>query len=175
MKKYYLIIAIVACFSANCSSQKAQSTSQNLQANEAQTNIAQDLQADQIKNAQKQKDLSLENTKWILKTVDGIEIKQSMNPAYITFNDDRVSGFSGCNSFSGTYYLSGSVLKLDGVISTMRGCIGDNPERLFFSVLHRVDGCMIVGNKLIMTQMNEEIATFGGTVNLNFNSLKLSE
>ena len=154
MKKYYLIIAIVACISTNCRSQKIQNQ-----------DIVQNLQTGQIQNDKKEKDLSFENTKWILKTIDGVEVKHSITQAFITFTEDRVSGFSGCNSFSGTYYLSGSVLKLDEIISTMRGCIGDNPERAFFAVLQRADACVVVVNKLIMKQMNEEIATFEGTEN----------
>jgi heat shock protein HslJ len=166
MKKYYLIIVVAVCMLANCISQKKQIATESLQQN---------LQTNQIQNAKKQKDLSFENTKWILKTVDGVEVKHSITQAFIIFNDDRASGSSGCNSFSGTYYLSGNVLKFDEVISTKRGCIGKNPERQFFSVINRADACMIVGNKLIITQMGEEIATFEGTENLNINQVKRTE
>lgn len=164
MRKYYLISTIAACILVSCGSQKAQTTTQNLQANEAQNQTAgQNLQSAQ--NAKKQKDLSFENTKWVLKTVDGKEFKQGMIVAYIIFKEDRVSGSSGCNKFGGTYYLSGDILKISDAIVTQRLCADENPERLFFSVLQRTDACLVVGNKLIITQMGNEIATFEGTEN----------
>lgn len=163
MKKYYAIIAVAICLSA-CSSQKTQSTAQNLQTNEAQNqNTVQNLQSNQVQNAEQQKDLSFENTKWMLKTIDGKEIKERITPAYIVFNDsDLVTGNSGCNGFSGSFYLSGDILKLSNMISTKRACLGENIESMFFSVLNRVDACLIIGNKLTFTQMGEEIATFEG-------------
>ncbi|MDR3287513.1 MAG: META domain-containing protein [Prevotellaceae bacterium] len=128
-----------------------------------QSNLNSDKQQ-QSEKSNPQKDLSFQNTKWLLKTIDGQQIESPPKPAYITFgDDDTFSGFSGCNGFSGSYYLSGDILKLDNVISTQRGCLGgNNPERLFFSVISRTDACTVIGNKLILTQMSAEIATFEG-------------
>ncbi|MDR2065891.1 MAG: META domain-containing protein [Prevotellaceae bacterium] len=155
MKKYWFIIAISTCMSVACSAQKKSGS--NLNPNE---NLQTAAKSETVNN---QKDLNFENTKWILKSIDGEEIERLPNPAYIMFDDtDRVSGFSGCNGFGGSYYLSGDILKLDNMISTQKGCLNKNPEKLFNSVLSRVDACSIVGNKLIFTQMGKEIAVFEG-------------
>ena len=177
MKKYYLTIAVVACSLGNCSSQKIHDTTKNLKASEAQNQTTmQNVQSTQTQNTQQQKDLNLENTKWFLKTVDGKEMKGGFTAAYIIFSDDRISGNSGCNGFSGTYYLSGSFLKFDDIMSTMRGCAGENPEKSFFSALNRTDACMIIGSKLILMQMGSEIATFeAGIENPAKNIFKLAE
>ncbi|MDR1552771.1 MAG: META domain-containing protein [Prevotellaceae bacterium] len=153
MKKYWFIIAISTCISVACSSQKK--VNSNLSSNEnLQTAV----------KSESQKDLNFENTKWILKSVDGEEIETLPTPAYIMFSEDeRVSGFSGCNNFGGSYYLSGDILKLDNLISTQKGCLSKNPEKLFNSVLSRVDACTVIGNKLIFSQMGKEIATFEGS------------
>ncbi|MDR2293242.1 MAG: META domain-containing protein [Prevotellaceae bacterium] len=155
MKKYWFIIAISICISVACSSQKKLSS--NLDSNNSpQTNAKNE-------NINNQKDWSFENTKWILKSIDGEEIETLPQPAYIMFSDDeKVSGFSGCNGFGGSYYLSGDILKLDNLISTQKGCLNKNPEKQFNNVLSRVDACLIIGNKLIFTQMGKEIATFEG-------------
>ncbi|MDR2652763.1 MAG: META domain-containing protein [Prevotellaceae bacterium] len=148
MKKYWFIIAILTCVSVACSSQKKLSSNEKVQTT--------------AKN-ESQKDLSFEHTKWILKSIDGEEIETLSKPAYIMFSEgERVSGFSGCNGFGGSYYLSGDILKLDNLISTQKGCFPDNPEKLFNTVLSRVDACVVIGNKLIFTQMGKEIATFEG-------------
>lgn len=155
MKKYWFIIAILTCISVACSSQKKSGSNLDVNKN-PQTNTKNE-------SVGNQKDLSFENTKWILKSIDGEEIETLPNPAYIMFGDDeRVSGFSGCNGFGGSYYLSGDILKLGNLISTQKGCLYKNPEQLFNNVLSRVDACVVIGNKLIFTQMGKEIATFEG-------------
>jgi heat shock protein HslJ len=156
MKKYWFIIAVSACILAACSSQKKLNSNVNPNEN---------LQDTKFKNTDNGKDLSFENTKWILKTIDGKEVEMlPNNPAYVIFgNDERISGFLGCNGFGGSYYLSGDILKLGNIISTKKACFPKNPENLFSSVLSRVDACEVIGNKLVFTQMGKEIATFEGS------------
>ncbi|MDR1985199.1 MAG: META domain-containing protein [Prevotellaceae bacterium] len=161
MKKYWFIITISICALIGCSSQKKLSSDSNLQSNsDSDTNLITNAKREDAHN---QKDWSFENTKWILKTIDGEEIETLPKPAYITFSEnDKMSGYSGCNGFSGSYYLSGDILKLDNIITTQRGCLNKNPEKQFYAVLSRTDACVVVGNKLIFTQMGKEIATFEG-------------
>jgi heat shock protein HslJ len=156
MKKYCLFITISACLLANCGSQQKTNSTNNLDSN---TN-----QQVNIENKNAQKDLSFVNTKWILKSVDGKEIATLKNPACIMFkDDDSFSGYSGCNGFSGSYYLSGDILKLSNTIATQKGCFPENPEKLFFDVMSRTDACVVIGKKLIFTQMSKEIAVFEST------------
>ncbi|MDR1346981.1 MAG: META domain-containing protein [Prevotellaceae bacterium] len=161
MKKYWVIITVSACILAACGSQKKINSNGNVQ---PEVNSNENMQDAGLKDTGKQKDLSFENTKWILKSIDGNEVEMLPDkPAYIIFSDDeRISGFLGCNGFSGSYYLSGDILKLDNIISTQKGCFPKNPEKLFSSVLSRVDACVVIGNKLVFTQMGKEIAAFEG-------------
>jgi heat shock protein HslJ len=114
-----------------------------------------------------QKDLDFSKTKWILKTVDGQEVETQdtlTKPAYIIFDEDELlaTGYSGCNGYSASFYLSGDILKFENSVATKRRCLNRNVESLLFSVLSRTDACLVIGNKLILTQMSVEIATFEG-------------
>lgn len=65
---------------------------------------------------------------WTLTTlvVDGQEqALSSSHPATLRFgaHDGQVSGSDGCNTFSGSYSLHGTQLKIDGLSSTLIGCL----------------------------------------------------
>ncbi|MDR0419984.1 MAG: META domain-containing protein [Prevotellaceae bacterium] len=163
MKKYWFIITVSACVLAACSSQKKKNSDNDLQSNVNSTeNLQKDVKHENSNNTQ---DMSFENTKWILKNIDGKEVEMHPeNPAYIIFSDDdKISGSLGCNNFGGSYYLSGDILKLENIVSTQKACLYKNPENLFSSVLTRVDACIVIGNKLVFNQMGKEIATFEGS------------
>jgi len=70
--------------------------------------------------------VSLEKTYWKLNSVgDGsITIAAGTREIHLTLQPDalRVSGFSGCNTFTGTYTLAGNKLVFGNLASTMMAC-----------------------------------------------------
>lgn len=68
------------------------------------------------------------NKYWKLKKLNGKEVKMTnnqMREQYIIIkNNGDITGFSGCNQFSGKYILDESKLKIkfENVISTLRAC-----------------------------------------------------
>jgi heat shock protein HslJ len=68
--------------------------------------------------------------------VDGWEA----TPPTMTFEDGRVSGFSGCNRFSGTYTAGDGTLAIDEVEATEIACAppADEVERVFLDAIARV-------------------------------------
>lgn len=71
---------------------------------------------------------NLENTQWTLVTLEGHEVHKLNDDdqeIQFTLNPDgnRVNGFSGCNTFMGTYTLSeGNKIKFSKMASTRRAC-----------------------------------------------------
>jgi len=66
-------------------------------------------------------------------------------------SDQTVSGTGGCNSFSGSYNLTGDRISFTRVMSTMRACadpVANNTEQLFLRALSRTYRWRIVGQNL---------------------------
>jgi heat shock protein HslJ len=67
----------------------------------------------------------LEGTAWVLtalgenRPIEGTQLT-------IAFEDDQVSGNTGCNLFSGSYKVDGDAIEFDGLSWTERGCM--DPE-----------------------------------------------
>jgi heat shock protein HslJ len=93
------------------------------------------------------------NTYWRLSELDG---QQVVTPAgarelhvVLRPENQRVSGFSGCNRFTGGYVLAGDSLKFDQVAGTMMACAGDmDIEKRFLAALPQVARWRIEGETL---------------------------
>lgn len=73
--------------------------------------------------------LSLEGTSWQLDTrSSGSEVRSMTadQPLTAVFEDGEMSGFGGCNNFSGKYTLDGANLKIGPLLSTRKACIGND-------------------------------------------------
>uniref|UniRef100_B8HRX5 DUF306 domain-containing protein n=1 Tax=Cyanothece sp. (strain PCC 7425 / ATCC 29141) TaxID=395961 RepID=B8HRX5_CYAP4 len=96
---------------------------------------------------------SLNGTSWILSTWNQVNQNGgSLNqqPITITFTDNRISGFSGCNRFSGPYHWEGNRLKIGEIMASTRGCEPGVMERetAFIAALSSLDSVQVIGNQL---------------------------
>ena len=92
----------------------------------------------------------LEGAAWQLKELPGPQsaaLGQLTRPVTIRFDSGRLSGFAGCNNFSGGYTLDGDQLKIGPVASTQMACPepGSSIESAFHAALsgtlrYAVDG-----------------------------------
>ena len=92
----------------------------------------------------------LEGAAWQLKELPGPQsaaLGQLTRPVTIRFESGRLSGFAGCNNFSGSYTLDGDQLKIGPVASTQMACPepGSSIENAFHKALsgtlrYAVDG-----------------------------------
>lgn len=78
-------------------------------------------------NHTKKQAQKLIGVQWTLSSIYGEDISLPAEgpQAYITFRDNEqkeVSGSTGCNSFFGTYLLSGDTLVLSDINKTLRAC-----------------------------------------------------
>ena len=92
----------------------------------------------------------LEGTAWQLKELPGPQsaaLGRLTRPVTLRFESGRLSGFAGCNNFSGSYALDGDQLKIGPVASTQMACPepGSSIETAFHKALsgtlrYAVDG-----------------------------------
>ncbi len=80
-------------------------------------------------------------TVWQVAGFDGVAFGPSRTMT-ARFDGGVVSGFSGCNTFRGSYSLDGSTLVVESVASTAKSCPGaaGREERAFLKALARVRG-----------------------------------
>jgi len=72
-------------------------------------------------------------------------------PATISFESDRVSGSTGCNSFSGPYTATADTITFGLLVSTLAACVEEaltNQERAIFTALEGPRPYSIVGDEL---------------------------
>ena len=94
--------------------------------------------------AQQNQTEGLSNSSWELTSINNRQVITSSisEGVYITFepNENRVSGFAGCNRFFGNYRLGESgELTFDAIGSTKMMCNNMAIETEFLNVLHKVN------------------------------------
>ncbi len=88
---------------------------------------------------------------WTLAEMEGRNF--SADKPNIEFNRDtkRVSGSGGCNRFSGTFEVNGSLLKFSPLMSTKMACLDGDRQRVetsFMNLLQKTTRFETAGNKL---------------------------
>ncbi|HUH47406.1 MAG TPA: META domain-containing protein [Arenibacter sp.] len=94
---------------------------------------------------------------WKLKTLEGKEVKMADNQereAYFMLKgaDNRITGFSGCNGFSGTYNLeNGNRISFSRIAMTMKACPDvDLNESEFLKIFELADNYTVNGDTLML-------------------------
>lgn len=91
---------------------------------------------------------------WVLVELNGKPVPaNTAQPATLAFAADsnRVSGYSGCNNFSGAYTLSdGNRLRFGPMAMTRRACPEMSMETEYAKVLESTDGFAVRGDTLLL-------------------------
>ena len=99
-------------------------------------------------------------------TVDGEEIAMIDGyPITITFDEDRVGGTAACNSYGGTFSLSGSEITVSDLSMTEMGCF---PEEIMQAEAMYAGAITRVGK----VSLDEELTLSGDGVELAFEALE---
>jgi putative lipoprotein len=80
----------------------------------------------------------LENVQWTLTELDGAAItpvSRSAPTLKFASKDRRVSGFAGCNRFTGGYELNGANLRFGNLAVTRMACAEPTPEAALLKAL----------------------------------------
>jgi len=106
----------------------------------------------------------LVNTYWKLVELDGRavsthgdqrEVHLLLHPA-----DLRVSGFAGCNQFTGGYRKTGANLRFDQLAATLMACPYAEEEQAFMQALEGVTGYQVLGESLDLRSGSGSAARF---------------
>lgn len=114
---------------------------------------------------------ALAGTRWSVVTIAGQSVPEDSRAALLFGEDGQLSGNASCNSFSGSYSLSGSELTAGQMAVTMMACMGplSDYERNFLTVLtgtsrisFNAEGLLVIaaqnGDSIIARSAPEEIA-----------------
>ena len=77
---------------------------------------------------------------WLLLTLNGVPVLPSA-PMTALFEDGRIGGSSGCNSYGGAYTLDGSTIRFAEMMMTLMACLEDGvmeQEQAYFEALSNV-------------------------------------
>lgn len=108
----------------------------------------------------------LTNHFWLLESLNGETVTHPDDPRKIGFqllaDEDRISGFGGCNQFFGGYTLgSSNSIRFSGMASTKMACLTSTfDENAFLRSFENVDGYQIKDNQLDLLQSGNVVATF---------------
>lgn len=102
---------------------------------------------------------SIENTKWIITSLEGSDMsdrEKNGQIIYFTLNPDgnRVNGFSGCNTFMGTYNLEeGNRISFSQMASTRMACPDAKiNESQILNIFETADNFTITNGKLSLNK-----------------------
>lgn len=81
----------------------------------------------------------------------------------IRFGDQqRVSGFAGCNRFAGSYTISGTHIKFGPLVSTKMFCVqSQSTEQLLLEALEKADRIQVSEKELVLYGAGEKLLKFG--------------
>ncbi|WGZ93810.1 MAG: META domain-containing protein [Candidatus Thiothrix putei] len=111
--------------------------------------------------------MTLANTSWTLKTLDGKPVTTDKLPT-IQFDDTRMNGYSGCNQFFGNYTSSSDgIFTTSAVGATKMACLDDKNalEQQFFAQLEKA-------NKYAVTREQLHLLDHGRNILMVLNAAK---
>jgi heat shock protein HslJ len=107
----------------------------------------------------------LAGTSWRLIELNGERVAPAGNPLTLQFAADgsRVSGYGGCNQFSGEYAQNGASLRLGPLAYTRRACPEPDlnaQETAYFQALESTTRYSLEGRQLVLYSGNQVVARF---------------
>jgi len=97
-------------------------------------------------------DNPLEGTAWVLVTLNGTPVLAGSEITIVFGDSDNLSGSSGCNTYNGTYQVSGSALSVGPLSGTNSLCVSPEgimeQETLYKSTLSSATGFQATANQL---------------------------
>ena len=123
--------------------------------------------------------LKIENIKWILTSINGKTNLDVSTSEEIYFNlnttKDRISGYTGCNTFMGSYTLGAqNGLSISQIASTRKMCAENSiPETVIINLFNKVHNFVIIDNKLTFKDVkNNSLASFRKTIVVGENTIR---
>ena len=106
----------------------------------------------------------LQNTYWKLVELNGdrVETHPDQREVHILLRPDeqRLTGFAGCNQMMGSYETVGDSVSFGLMASTMMACPYLDEQTTFLGALQGVNRFMILGESLVLSSDTADIARF---------------
>ncbi|WP_348797087.1 META domain-containing protein [Flavobacterium adhaerens] len=95
------------------------------------------------------------NDIWVLEKLNGENVSvadfaKELPNLEINTQENKLSGYAGCNRMTGSIFFERGLLRFTNVISTRRACIGNNKESIFLKALQSTTNYSIENNRLIL-------------------------
>jgi heat shock protein HslJ len=106
---------------------------------------------------------ALEDTRWqLIMLSDFPEVLPATDKeVYIIFEEGKISGFAGCNSFFGSYSSRNETIKIENIGSTKMYCEKTMAlETAFLQALTNADKFTVTGVMMELHQGNTQLARF---------------
>ncbi len=88
----------------------------------------------------------------------------SRREPYLRFSESAVQGNAGCNTFRGTYVMTGSQLTFPGLATTQMACPNMDIERGFLKALGETTSWRMAGSQLeLLDKAGDVVAVFEGS------------
>ena len=97
----------------------------------------------------------LNGTAWVLQSIDDVAVADGLEGT-LGFDAGQASGSSGCNTFSGTYVLSGQSLELGPLATTRMACVDEAVtafEAAYLSALEGVTAWAVPQDAAMATEL----------------------
>lgn len=106
----------------------------------------------------------IDQIKWLLVGMKGFNmstVNYDSGSPWVIFSvaDSRVTGYSGCNSFGGSFEISNDSIKMGMMMSTKKFCDGI-PEPEFMNLIGTADSYSVSNNLLNLKSKGAIILTF---------------
>ena len=107
----------------------------------------------------------LAGTSWRLVELNGQPVVSGGDTITLAFAADepRVSGYGGCNQFSGPYTQNGASLRIGPLLATRRACLEEGlntQETAYFQALESTTRYSIEGGQLVLYRGGQVVARF---------------
>ena len=106
------------------------------------------------------KEVLLENTKWLLQTINGENASQENAHFTLDTSSGKIKGNGGCNNFFGKYSLTEDSFTAPSIAVTRKMCMNIKYENQLLEVLSKASTYTINKGILTITAKNEVVAVF---------------
>jgi heat shock protein HslJ len=105
---------------------------------------------------------ALQNKRWVLNRLPDTSFKAPEKDIYIQFqeNNTSITGFAGCNSYSGVFIAGARTMTFNNVVSTKMFCDNMPLENRMMHVLNTTNAYLITGETLQLLHDDKPLAWF---------------
>ena len=98
--------------------------------------------------------VALEGTRWVLESIGDTPVVAGSEVSLQFDADNQAGGNAGCNSYGGTYVLTGSQIEFTEIVSTLMACVDEtmmDQESAYLQALNSAHSVSVEGDRLTIS------------------------